>query len=192
MTMSSSTWRTAPASPTTTRAASASCCSSRRASSTATSSSRGSGVEPLGAALDAAFLAQAFRGRAAPVKALLLDQRLIAGLGNIYVCEALHRSGISPLARRRAARHRGGQAHRRARAPAGRRSATCSGRRSRPAAPSLRDHRQADGSLGYFQHSFRVYDREGARLSDAGLHGNHRAARSSRAARPFIVPHCQK
>lgn len=148
------------------------------------------GVEPLSAALDAAFLARAFRGRAAPVKALLLDQRLIAGLGNIYVCEALHRCGISPLR-------------------AGGKLVTAAGKPTAaltrlPAAiktvleealaaggSSLRDHRQADGSLGYFQHSFRVYDREGAACPAPGCKGTiARATQSGRST--FYCPQCQK
>jgi len=151
---------------------------------------KGIGVEPLGEALDAAFLAQAFKGRAAPAKALLLDQRLIAGLGNIYVCEALHRCGISPLR-------------------AGGKLVTAAGKPTAALArlpeaikavldealaaggSSLRDHRQADGSLGYFQHSFRVYDREGAACPTPGCKGTIvRAVQSGRST--FYCPQCQK
>ncbi|MEK4033283.1 bifunctional DNA-formamidopyrimidine glycosylase/DNA-(apurinic or apyrimidinic site) lyase [Methylocystis sp. IM3] len=151
---------------------------------------RGLGTEPLGGGLDAAFLARAFRGRAAPVKALLLDQRLIAGLGNIYVCEALHRAGISPLA-------------------AGGRLVTAAGKPTAALArlpgairevldaalaaggSSLRDHRQADGSLGYFQHSFRVYDREGAACPTPSCPGTIlRSVQSGRST--FHCPRCQK
>jgi formamidopyrimidine-DNA glycosylase len=117
---------------------------------------KGLGVEPLEEALDAAFLAQAFRGRKAPVKALLLDQRLIAGLGNIYVCEALHRAGVSPLAAAgglvtAAGKPTAGLA----RLPGAIREVL--GAALAAGGSSLRDHRQADGSLGYLQHSFRVY-----------------------------------
>lgn len=150
----------------------------------------GLGIEPLGGDLDAAFLARAFRGRAAPVKALLLDQQIIAGLGNIYVCEALHRSGVSP-------RRAGG------------RLVTAAGRPSAALArlpeairtvleaalaaggSSLRDHRQADGSLGYFQHAFRVYDREGAACPTPGCRGTiERIVQSGRST--FHCPQCQK
>ncbi|MFO1104220.1 MAG: bifunctional DNA-formamidopyrimidine glycosylase/DNA-(apurinic or apyrimidinic site) lyase [Methylocystis sp.] len=151
---------------------------------------RGLGVEPLSDALDAAFLAGAFGGRAAPVKALLLDQRLIAGLGNIYVCEAAHRAHISPLR-------------------AGGSLVTANGR-PKPAlarlpqaikevlndalkagGSSLRDHRQTDGSLGYFQHSFRVYDREGAACPTPGCKGTiARVVQSGRST--FYCPACQK
>jgi formamidopyrimidine-DNA glycosylase len=118
------------------------------------------GVEPLGNAFDAAMLASLFAGKAAPLKAALLDQSLIAGLGNIYVCEALHRAGLSP---RRAA----GTLVRRNGEP------TVAARRLTEAiravlneavaagGSTLRDFAQADGSLGDFQHRFRVYDREG-------------------------------
>jgi formamidopyrimidine-DNA glycosylase len=118
------------------------------------------GIEPLGNALDGALIAQLFAGKAAPLKAALLDQSLIAGLGNIYVCEALHRAGLSP---RRAA----GTLARADGGPAARTDllARCIREVLEEAleagGSSLRDHRQADGSLGYFQHTFRVYDREG-------------------------------
>ncbi|WP_299816572.1 bifunctional DNA-formamidopyrimidine glycosylase/DNA-(apurinic or apyrimidinic site) lyase [uncultured Jannaschia sp.] len=112
------------------------------------------GPEPLGNAFHADHLIAAFRGRTTPVKAALLDQRTVAGLGNIYVCEALHRAGIAPT--RRAGRI------------AARRVADLVpvirevlGEAIAAGGSSLRDHRQADGTLGYFQHGFRVYDREG-------------------------------
>jgi formamidopyrimidine-DNA glycosylase len=150
----------------------------------------GLGVEPLGSGLDAAFLARALRGRAAPVKVLLLDQRLIAGLGNIYVCEALHRSGVSP-------RRAGGKLVTAAGKPT-------AGLMRLPQAirevleealaaggSSLRDHQQADGSLGYFQHAFRVYDREGAGCPTPGCRGTiERIVQSGRST--FHCPVCQK
>ena len=116
------------------------------------------GVEPLDEGFDGATLARLFAGRSTPLKAALLDQTLIAGLGNIYVCEALHRAGLSP---RRAAGTlvaRNGAATARAHRLAAEirlvlTEAVAAG------GSSLRDHRQADGTLGYFQHSFRVYDR---------------------------------
>ena len=116
------------------------------------------GLEPLGDALDGAALARIFAGRATPLKAALLDQTLIAGLGNIYVCEALHRAGLSP---RRAA----GTLAKRDGTPA--RSAETLARVIKDVlleaveagGSSLRDHRRTDGTLGYFQHAFRVYDR---------------------------------
>jgi formamidopyrimidine-DNA glycosylase len=118
------------------------------------------GIEPLGNELDGALLARLFAGKAAPLKAALLDQTLVAGLGNIYVCEALHRAGLSP---RRAA----GTLSRADGTPTAKADllAQCIRQVLTEAVDaggsSLRDHRQADGSLGYFQHTFRVYDREG-------------------------------
>ena len=150
----------------------------------------GLGVEPLGAALDAAFLARAFRGRTAPAKALLLDQRLIAGLGNIYVCEALHRAGISPLAEGgKLVTAAGRPKAALARLPGAIREVLAAALAA--GGSSLRDHRQADGSLGYFQHSFRVYDREGAACPTQGCKGTiRRAVQSGRST--FYCPDCQK
>jgi formamidopyrimidine-DNA glycosylase len=150
----------------------------------------GLGIEPLGAALDAAFLARAFRGRTAPAKALLLDQRLIAGLGNIYVCEALHRAGISPLAQGgRLVSAAGRPTAALARLPDAIREVLAAALAA--GGSSLRDHRQADGSLGYFQHSFRVYDREGAACPTPGCGGTiRRVVQSGRST--FYCPDCQK
>ncbi|WP_018406551.1 bifunctional DNA-formamidopyrimidine glycosylase/DNA-(apurinic or apyrimidinic site) lyase [Methylocystis rosea] len=150
---------------------------------------RGLGVEPLNGALDAAFLARAFRGRAAPAKALLLDQRLIAGLGNIYVCEALHRAHISPL---RAAGSlvtaSGRPTAALARLPEAIKDVLTDALKA--GGSSLRDHRQIDGSLGYFQHSFRVYDREGAACPTPGCKGTiTRVVQSGRST--FYCPVCQ-
>ena len=151
---------------------------------------RGLGVEPLSGALDAACLASAFRGRAAPVKALLLDQRLIAGLGNIYVCEALHRAHISPL---RAAGSlvtaTGRPTAALARLPQAIKDVLNDALKA--GGSSLRDHRQIDGSLGYFQHSFRVYDREGAACPTPGCRGTiARVVQSGRST--FYCPACQR
>ncbi len=122
---------------------------------------RAIGLEPLGNALDSATLARLFAGRSTPLKAALLDQTRIAGLGNIYVCEALHRAGLSP---RRAAgalaRADGKPTPRADRLAVAIREVLTEALAA--GGSSLRDHRQADGSLGYFQHAFRVYDREGA------------------------------
>ena len=148
------------------------------------------GVEPFDAALDADYLSRVFSGRKAPVKALLLDQRLIAGLGNIYVCEALHRAGVSPKrAGARLVRADGKASPALARLPAAIRAVL----RAALAAggSSLRDHRQADGSLGYFQHRFRVYDREGAVCPTPGCGGTiERIVQSGRST--FYCPRCQK
>jgi formamidopyrimidine-DNA glycosylase len=118
------------------------------------------GIEPLGPELDAAYLAAKAAGRRTPLKSFLLDQRIIAGLGNIYVCEALWRARLSPETPASALASKSG-------AP------TAAAKRLAPAihavlenalaagGSSLRDYRKADGSLGYFQHSFAVYGREG-------------------------------
>lgn len=114
----------------------------------------GIGPEPLGNGFDAAYLVGAFAGRKTPVKAALLDQKIVAGLGNIYVCEALFRARISP--RRLAGNVSPARIDRLV--PAIRdvlRAAIEAG------GSSLRDYRRADGELGYFQHSFDVYGREG-------------------------------
>ncbi|MGF1502420.1 MAG: bifunctional DNA-formamidopyrimidine glycosylase/DNA-(apurinic or apyrimidinic site) lyase [Paracoccaceae bacterium] len=110
------------------------------------------GPEPLSNAFSGETLAAAFRTRQSPVKAALLDQRVVAGLGNIYVCEALHRAGIHP--RRIAATLSRGRIERLVVAIRQTLEAAIAAGGS-----SLRDYRQADGELGYFQHTFRVYGR---------------------------------
>ncbi|MFN3890079.1 MAG: bifunctional DNA-formamidopyrimidine glycosylase/DNA-(apurinic or apyrimidinic site) lyase [Beijerinckiaceae bacterium] len=128
------------------------------------------GVEPLGNELDGALLSRLFAGKRAPLKAALLDQRLIAGLGNIYVCEALHRASLSP-------KRLAGTLSRKDGAASPRTDLLAMSIRAvleeavAAGGSSLRDHRQADGALGYFQHSFRVYDREGEPCTKAGCGG---------------------
>ncbi|WP_026595538.1 bifunctional DNA-formamidopyrimidine glycosylase/DNA-(apurinic or apyrimidinic site) lyase [Methyloferula stellata] len=148
------------------------------------------GLEPLGNELDGHTLARLFAGKAAPLKAALLDQTLVAGLGNIYVCEALHRAGLSP---RRAAgtlaRKDGGateRAHLLARVIREvLEEALAAG------GSTLRDHRLTDGTLGYFQHTFRVYDREGDACSRDGCGGLvKRIVQSGRAS--FYCGTCQR
>jgi formamidopyrimidine-DNA glycosylase len=148
------------------------------------------GVEPLGNELDGALLADLFKGKRTPLKAALLDQRLIAGLGNIYVCEALHRAALSP---RRAA----GTLARKNGAPSPRAEPLAFAIRAvleeavAAGGSSLRDHRQADGALGYFQHSFRVYDREGEPCVKPGCKGVvKRIVQSGRST--FFCGLCQK
>lgn len=121
------------------------------------------GPEPLGNDFHEEHLIEAFAGKNTPVKSALLDQRIVAGLGNIYVCEALFRAGISP--KRKAGRI--GQARVARLVPIIRsvlEEAIAAG------GSSLRDFRQADGELGYFQHSFDVYGRESepCRTPDCG------------------------
>lgn len=151
---------------------------------------RDMGVEPLGEEFDAAFLASIFAGRAAPLKAALLDQRLIAGLGNIYVCEALHRAGLSPLlAAGKTVTSRGKPTAALARLPKAVKEVLAEALTA--GGSSLRDHRQTDGAMGYFQHSFRVYDREGAACPTLGCKGTiARVVQSGRST--FYCPNCQK
>ncbi|WP_022719991.1 bifunctional DNA-formamidopyrimidine glycosylase/DNA-(apurinic or apyrimidinic site) lyase [Rhodopseudomonas sp. B29] len=118
------------------------------------------GPEPLGNAFDAAMLARACAGKQTSLKAALLDQRVVAGLGNIYVCEALFRAHLSP--KRKAstlADRKGGPTDHAVRLVDAIR--TVLGEAIKAGGSSLRDHRQTSGELGYFQHSFKVYDREG-------------------------------
>ncbi|WP_331373036.1 bifunctional DNA-formamidopyrimidine glycosylase/DNA-(apurinic or apyrimidinic site) lyase [Sinorhizobium chiapasense] len=148
------------------------------------------GQEPTGNALDAAYLARRFAGKAQPVKAALLDQRIVAGLGNIYVCEALWRSELSP------SRPAGSLVDKRGHAKQGLVALTQAIREVIADAiaaggSSLKDHIQADGSLGYFQHSFSVYDREGETCRKPGCGGT--VARIVHAGRStFYCPRCQK
>lgn len=147
------------------------------------------GPEPTGNALDADYLASRLSGKSQPLKGALLDQTIIAGLGNIYVCEALWRSHLSPK----------------------RQSGTLVTPKGKPkkellalteairaviadaiaaGGSSLRDHIQTDGSLGYFQHSFSVYDREGGACRMPGCNGTvSRITQSGRST--FYCPACQ-
>jgi formamidopyrimidine-DNA glycosylase len=151
---------------------------------------KGLGPEPLGNEFDARMLARACADKKTSLKAALLDQRVVAGLGNIYVCEALYRSKLSP---RRSA-------------------ATLATRKNEPTdhakrlvaaihgvlnqaikagGSSLRDHRQTSGELGYFQHSFQVYDREGEPCQTARCSGIvKRFTQNGRST--FWCPKCQK
>jgi len=150
----------------------------------------GLGPEPTGNALSADYLASRFAGKTQPLKGALLDQKLIAGLGNIYVCEALWRSHLSPL----------------------RAASTLVTKKGKPkpaleeltrhirdviadaiaaGGSSLRDHIQTDGSLGYFQHSFSVYDREGHACRFPDCRGTvERITQSGRST--FYCAACQK
>jgi formamidopyrimidine-DNA glycosylase len=150
----------------------------------------GLGIEPLGNALNGASLASLMQGRRTPLKAALLDQKLIAGLGNIYVCEALHRASLSP---RRAA----GTLARKNGAPTDRANLLAKTIREVLEAAllsggsSLRDHRLTDGTMGYFQHDFRVYDREGEACPTPGCAGQvERIVQSGRST--FFCSKCQR
>jgi formamidopyrimidine-DNA glycosylase len=114
----------------------------------------GMGPEPLEPGFDGAYLDRALAGKLTPIKAALLDQRIVAGLGNIYVCEALFRAGLSP--RRLAATVAGARAVRLAAA-----IRAVLGEAIEAGGSSLRDYVQANGELGYFQHRWEVYGKEG-------------------------------
>jgi formamidopyrimidine-DNA glycosylase len=151
---------------------------------------QGLGPEPLGNEFNAAMLARACANKKTSLKAALLDQRVVAGLGNIYVCEALFRAHLSPR----------------------RLAATLATKRAEPAdhakrlvsaihavlnqaikagGSSLRDHRQTTGELGYFQHSFQVYDREGKKCESPRCSGIvRRFTQNGRST--FWCPKCQR
>jgi formamidopyrimidine-DNA glycosylase len=142
------------------------------------------GPEPLGNTFSADTLAAAFQGRKAPVKALLLDQRVVAGLGNIYVSEALFRSGIHP-------ERAGGRIGRARLERLAAEIRAVLSEAIEAGGSSLRDYRQADGELGYFQHTFRVYDREGEACSAPGCGATiRRIVQSGRSS--YYCPQCQR
>lgn len=142
------------------------------------------GPEPLGNGFHEAYLASRLSGRNTPIKTALLDQRVVAGLGNIYVCEALHRAGISPL--RKAGRI---SSERVARLVPIIRDVL--GEAIEAGGSSLRDYRQTDGELGYFQHTFRTYDREGQPCHTPECGGTiARVVQSGRSS--FYCPRCQR
>jgi formamidopyrimidine-DNA glycosylase len=148
------------------------------------------GPEPLGNAFDAAMLAAACRGKKTSLKAALSDQKVVAGLGNIYVCEALHRARLSPKRQASTIATRAG-------APTARAEALVTAIKAvlqdaiKAGGSSLRDHRRTDGELGYFQHHFRVYDREGEPCVTPGCKGTvKRIVQSGRST--FYCPTCQK
>jgi formamidopyrimidine-DNA glycosylase len=152
---------------------------------------RGLGPEPLGNEFDARMLAHSCANKKTSLKAALLDQRVVAGLGNIYVCEALYRSYLSP--RRLAATlatKAGGEPTDHARRLVTAIHAVLN-QAIKAGGSSLRDHRQTSGELGYFQHSFQVYDREGEKCQTAKCGGIvKRFTQNGRST--FWCPKCQK
>jgi formamidopyrimidine-DNA glycosylase len=159
---------------------------------------KGLGPEPLGNEFDASMLARACANRKTSLKAALLDQRVVAGLGNIYVCEALFRAHLSPrrlaatLATKAGQRKgvAGGEATEHARHLVTAIHAVLN-QAIKAGGSSLRDHRQTSGELGYFQHSFQVYDREGEKCQTAGCGGIvRRFVQNGRST--FWCPKCQK
>ena len=150
---------------------------------------RSIGPEPLGNEFDAAMLAQACAGKKTSLKAALLDQRVVAGLGNIYVCEALFRARLSPKRPASTIADRKGQPNERAVALVDAIKAVLHDA-IKAGGSSLRDHRRADGSLGDFQHNFLVYDREG-KPCPGGCKGTvKRIVQNGRST--FYCPRCQK
>ena len=148
------------------------------------------GLEPLGNALDGARISALFEGKKAPLKAALLDQKLIAGLGNIYVCEALWRSGLSPTRQAGSIAGKNGKATKRTAELAGHIRDTLL-EAIEAGGSSLRDHTQADGTLGYFQHRFAVYGREGEACRAPGCTSTiARIVQSNRST--FFCPTCQR
>jgi len=141
------------------------------------------GPEPLGNSFNAAYFGARLNGRKTPIKSAMLDQNTVAGLGNIYVCEALWRAGIAPQTQ----------------------SATLNPARVNvlvghirdvlaeaieAGGSSLKDYRQANGELGYFQHSFKTYGREGEPCLKPDCKGEiARITQSGRSS--FYCPHCQ-
>lgn len=147
------------------------------------------GIEPLGNTLSGQVLADLFGGRKTSMKAVLLNQKLIAGLGNIYVCEALWRSGISPKRSAGTLVTKTGRPTKKADALAGHIRETLEDA-IRAGGSTLRDHAQADGTLGYFQHSFAVYDREREPCRKPDCDGIvSRIVQSNRST--FYCPACQ-
>ena len=144
----------------------------------------GLGPEPLSPAFDAELLERAFAGRKQGPKTLLLDQRIVAGLGNIYVCEALNRARISPF------KPAGGIKPARL-GPLVEIIREVLNEAIAAGGSTLRDYAAADGALGYFQHRFRAYDREGQPCLNDGCKGV--IAREVQAGRStFFCPVCQE
>jgi formamidopyrimidine-DNA glycosylase len=148
------------------------------------------GPEPLGNTFDAGLLAAACAGKKTSLKAALLDQTIVAGLGNIYVCEALHRSRLSPRRQASTIATRKGGPNARAAALVDAIKAVLNDA-IEAGGSSLRDHRQTNGELGYFQHRFRVYDREGKPCVTEGCDGVvKRIVQNGRST--FFCPVCQR
>ena len=147
------------------------------------------GPEPLGNEFDAAMLAAACAGKKTSLKAALSDQRVVAGLGNIYVCEALHHARLSPKRIASTIADRKG-------APNERAAALVQGIRAvlkeaiEAGGSTLRDHRRTDGELGLFQHNFRVYDRAGVACPRRDGGRVRRIVQGARST--FYCPVCQR
>ena len=157
---------------------------------------QGLGPEPLGNEFDAKLLARACANKKTSLKAALLDQRVVAGLGNIYVCEALFRAHLSPrrlaatLATKKTRGAAGGEPTDHARRLVNAIHAVLN-QAIKAGGSSLRDHRQTSGELGYFQHSFQVYNRVGKTCASPGCGGIvRRFTQNGRST--FWCPKCQR
>jgi formamidopyrimidine-DNA glycosylase len=151
---------------------------------------QGLGPEPLGNEFDAAMLARACANKKTSLKAALLDQRVVAGLGNIYVCEALFRAHLSPRRLAATLATKKGEPTDHAKRLVGAIHSVLN-QAIKAGGSSLRDHRQTSGELGYFQHSFQVYDREGKTCESPGCGGIvKRFTQNGRST--FWCPKCQK
>jgi formamidopyrimidine-DNA glycosylase len=150
----------------------------------------GLGPEPLGNEFDADMLARACANKKTSLKAALLDQRVVAGLGNIYVCEALFRAHLSPRRLAATLATKKGETTEHARRLVEAIHAVLN-QAIKAGGSSLRDHRQTSGELGYFQHSFQVYDREGEKCQTKGCSGIVRRFNQNGRS-TFWCPKCQK
>ena len=151
---------------------------------------KGLGIEPLGADFTPEWLGNRLKGKATSIKTALIDQRLIAGLGNIYACEALFRAGISPLRLAGTLTTKTGKPTKAIEALV-KAVKTVLGEAIRAGGSSLRDYKRADGRLGRFQHSFKVYGREGKPCRKKGCRGTvRRIVQSGRST--FYCPNCQR
>ncbi len=151
---------------------------------------KGLGPEPLGNEFDAAMLARSCHNKKTSLKAALLDQRVVAGLGNIYVCEVLFRSHLSPrrLAATLATKKAEPTDHAKRVVDA---IHSVLNQAIKAGGSSISDHRLTNGDLGYFQHSFQVYDREGETCRTSGCEGIvRRFTQNGRST--FWCPKCQK
>lgn len=148
------------------------------------------GIEPLGNELDGALLSKLLQGKRTTLKAALLNQKLVAGLGNIYVCETLWRSGLDPRRQAGSISGKNGKPTHKTNELARHIRETLT-EAIEAGGSSLRDHTQTDGSLGYFQHRFAVYDQEGADCRRQGCKGRiERIVQSNRST--FFCPACQR
>jgi formamidopyrimidine-DNA glycosylase len=150
----------------------------------------GLGPEPLGNEFDADMLARSCANKKTSLKAALLDQRVVAGLGNIYVCEALFRARLSPRRLAATLATKKGETTDHARRLVEAIHAVLN-QAIKAGGSSLRDHRQTTGELGYFQHSFQVYDREGAKCHTKACSGIVRRFNQNGRS-TFWCPQCQK